>query len=68
MILYTPMTYEEVFGQYEEKNIERSYITHQGKMFYVDKHPNGEYRLAQLISSNPEDYLNEDFQPGSQIF
>lgn len=67
MILYTPVAQEEVFSN-QEKAAERSYVTHEGKMFYVDKHSNGEYQLAQLLSTNPNDYLNESYRPGSPIY
>ncbi|MCM3738992.1 YlzJ-like family protein [Oceanobacillus luteolus] len=58
---------EEVYANKDEVKPERSYVTHEGKMFCIDKYPNGEYRLAQLISSNPSDYLNENYQPGSPL-
>ena len=67
MIFYTPLQLEEVFANPEEAQTERSYITHAGKMFYVDKLPSGEYQLSQLVSTEPNDYLNADYSPGSPL-
>jgi hypothetical protein len=67
MILYTPLSQEEIFYNEEEAKVKRTVVSHEGKMFYVDKYSNGEYRLAQLLSSNPNDYLSESFRPGSLL-
>lgn len=67
MIFYTPLQLEEVFANPEEAKTERSYINHGGKMFYVDKLPNGEYMLAQLVSTDPDDYLIDNYFPGSSL-
>ncbi|GGN63118.1 MULTISPECIES: YlzJ-like family protein [Oceanobacillus] len=67
MIFYTPLQLEEVFANPEEAQMERSYITHAGKMFYVDKLPSGEYQLSQLVSTEPNDYLNANYSPGAPL-
>lgn len=67
MIFYTPLQLEEVFANPEEGQMERSYISQDGKMFYVDKLPNGEYQLSQLVSTEPNDYLNANYLPGSPL-
>lgn len=67
MIFYTPLQLEEVFANPEEVQMERSYISQDGKMFYVDKLPNGEYQLSQLVSTDPNDYLNANYLPGSPL-
>ena len=67
MIFYTPLQLEEVFVNPEEEQAERAYVSHGGKMLYVDKFPNGEYMLTQLVSTNPNDYLNDHYRPGSYL-
>ncbi len=67
MILYTPLPVEEVLRDVREKEIARSYVTHQGRTFYVDEHPNGELMLSQLLSTDPNDYLNKNYEPGTPL-
>lgn len=67
MILYTPLAMEDVLLNEEEQKVIRSCVNYEGKMFYVDKFPNGEHRLAQLVSTNPNDYLNTSYTPGETL-
>lgn len=63
MIIYTPLALEEVLEGWDQK-IERKYVNHQGKLFCMDKMQDGRYQLAQLISTDPNDYMNGNYLPG----
>ena len=67
MILYTPIALEQVLHDARAPQIERTEISYDGKMFYIDKHPHGDMTLAQMLSTNPYDYLNQNFQPGKPL-
>ena len=64
MVLYTPLSHEEIFPP-EEDEIQT--IEYQGRTMHVRRNDDGEYQLVRLISTNPADYLNNTFQPGSII-
>lgn len=66
MILYTPLSYEEIFPQ-ETSNVNRQVISYNGTLIHVEEVSPGSYEVLQLLSTNPQDYLNETFFPGSRI-
>ncbi|MFS0672493.1 YlzJ-like family protein [Ornithinibacillus sp. 179-J 7C1 HS] len=65
MILYTPLSDSEVFPTDEIVFRNRQCITYEGKTVYVEKNGNGEYQLVQLLSTDPNDYLNVKYAPGT---
>ena len=67
MILYTPMAMEDVLQGMDKIAAKRECVPYQGRMFYIDKMENGDYQLAQLISTNPNDYLNQQYLPGTSL-
>lgn len=67
MILYTPLAMEDVLSGWDDTSMKRECVSHQGRMFYVDKATTGEYQLAQLVSTNPFDYLNQQYSPGTSL-
>jgi len=67
MILYTPLAMEDVLRGMDEMTSERECVSYQGRMFYVDKMKNGDYQLAQLISTDPNDYMNQRYLPGTSL-
>ncbi|GFZ82982.1 hypothetical protein GCM10010978_24520 [Compostibacillus humi] len=66
-MLYTPLDYSEIFPPSDEEFANRKYVNHEGKLFVIDKTEEGTYQLVQLISSNPHDYLNNDYLPGTTL-
>ncbi|MFB5660507.1 YlzJ-like family protein [Alteribacillus sp. HJP-4] len=64
MILYTPMAAESVFPADESdwKNRKNVEISHG--MVTVEKHESS-WIVASLNSTNPNDYLKPEYQPGS---
>ncbi len=70
MLLYTiiPPEYifaeEDDYGQYSSK-IEEIEIQKNGKSFLVSPTNGGRAKINRIISTNPQDYLNPEWQPGS---
>lgn len=62
MVLYTPLTYEEIFPSEVE---EHKLVSYQGKSLYVKQNEQGEVQLIQLISTDPNDFLNTSLSPGT---
>ncbi|WP_042223719.1 YlzJ-like family protein [Oceanobacillus manasiensis] len=65
MILYTPLSQEEIFPQQEDVTAKRQCVVHQGKSMYVEQKEDGSYQLLQLLSTDPQDYLNDSLSPGT---
>lgn len=64
MVLYTPLHHEEIFPNEEKANELKSYA---GRQCYVKKQSDGSYELVRLLSTNPQDFLRNEFQPGSKL-
>ncbi|WP_235817544.1 MULTISPECIES: YlzJ-like family protein [Gracilibacillus] len=65
-MLYTPLSYEEIDDTkhaYEDFQLMRF----QGRDCCVQKLANGDIRIVQLLSTNPNDYLIESLTPGTII-
>ena len=63
MILYTVVPPEEIFPEEEE----RTFVTarYQGVSVVVEPVGDGRARLERVLSTDPEDYLRSDLQPGA---
>lgn len=62
MVLYTPLSYHEMFPEQMEGY---KYVTYQGRTLYVKETEHGELQLVQLMSTDPQDYLNTSLTPGT---
>ncbi|WP_040980211.1 YlzJ-like family protein [Oceanobacillus jeddahense] len=67
MILYTPLSHQEIFPETQGAANEIQAVEWQGRTVFVSKNNDGHYQINQLISSDPNDYLNPDFLPGRII-
>lgn len=65
MILHTPISMEEIFLNDEFK--EKKLVHHDGKACYVEESLDGNLQVVQLLSSNPNDYLENKFYPGQML-
>ncbi|WP_085992361.1 YlzJ-like family protein [Oceanobacillus senegalensis] len=65
MILYTPLSENDIFPPTEDAFSSRQCISCDGKMMIADRNQDGTYQVVQLLSSNPEDFLDQRFLPGS---
>jgi hypothetical protein len=76
MILYTVKSFEEIFETGEDgpgdARVNGSVtgeieIKQQGRSFLVQPLPGGQMKINRVISTDPADYLNPDWQPGSVL-
>ena len=67
MILYTPLSESDIFPTTDNTYANRQCVTYEGRTVFVEKNNNGEYQLVQLLSTDPQDYLNDKYTPGSII-
>lgn len=66
LFLYTPLCTSDIFPEEPNaKMLARDYISYEGKTLYVEKTEDGNYQLLQLLSTDPQDFLNEQFFPGN---
>ncbi|WP_099158154.1 YlzJ-like family protein [Virgibacillus ndiopensis] len=65
MILYTPLSETDIFPYSEEAFKSRQCVTYQGKEMYVEQSEDGSYQLLQLLSTDPQDFLDDRFTPGT---
>ena len=66
-MLYTIIPQESIFGNGTELNFSKSkteWIEHEGNWVQIEKN-NDQKKVVRLISTNPNDYLADEYQPGS---
>jgi hypothetical protein len=71
-MLYTIVPPEIIFGESEEtaeggsdNSLQEIEIKEGGASLLVQRLPNGQSRLSRVISTDPQDYLKPEWQPGS---
>lgn len=64
MVLYTPISHDDIFLQ-DGKRFKL--VTYQGKSLYVTENELGELQVEQLVSSDPQDFLNASYSPGAVL-
>lgn len=64
MILYTPYHHSEIFTVPEDEYAKYHWVSYRGKMCLAEQQQDGSYRLMQLLSSDPQDYLDDQLNPG----
>ncbi|MBM7854462.1 hypothetical protein JOC37_000835 [Desulfohalotomaculum tongense] len=68
MILYTPMQLELVLeGLEEQSNANQREINVGNATLVVEDKGFGRAQVVRLISTDPQDYLNPDFAPGTEV-
>ncbi|MFC4557179.1 YlzJ-like family protein [Virgibacillus kekensis] len=65
MILYTPLSPNDIFPSEEKDFNNRQCVNYNGKQLYVEQTEDGGYRLLQLLSTDPQDFMNSDYNPGT---
>jgi len=65
MILYTPLSENDIFPTAEDDFNKRCCISHNGKSLYVEENSDGTYELLQLLSTDPNDFMDTTYVPGS---
>lgn len=66
MIIYTPMPLELVLEGVQQNRYYKE-IQVDGVKLQVEELENGQYRINKLLSTDPFDFLNPQFQPGNLI-
>ena len=64
MILWTIFPVEIVLNGIERPP-ELAEVDYAGKKILVEKVTDAQYRIIRLLTTNPQDYLRPDLQPGS---
>ncbi|MBC9786020.1 hypothetical protein GJ688_16185 [Heliobacillus mobilis] len=67
MILYTPLPMEMVLKGLESDMPTMSILSYKGRTVMGYKMGDGRYELTRILSTDPKDFLQPDFQPGNQI-
>ncbi|QDP40237.1 YlzJ-like family protein [Radiobacillus deserti] len=65
MILYTPLSHEDIFPEDQKSFLGQEVIQVQGKNVCAKRREDGSYEVIQLLSTDPNDFLLQTFQPGS---
>ncbi|MCM3769380.1 YlzJ-like family protein [Priestia aryabhattai] len=65
MILYTMMPQELIFQQsYLQEQSQPKLINHNGIPVIVEENEHKQQQIVRVLSTNPQDYLNENYYPG----
>lgn len=64
MILYTPLSETDIFPT-ENKAYQREHLSYHGKNVIAERTTEGNYQIIQLLSTDPQDFLEETYIPGS---
>ena len=64
MVLYTPLSIDEI---YPAEASQHKTVSYQGKTIIVGKTEHHQQQILQLISTDPNDYLQPNFMPGTVI-
>ncbi|WP_197046598.1 YlzJ-like family protein [Oceanobacillus salinisoli] len=67
MILYTPLSETDIFPQSADEFSNRQCISCDGKMMIADRNTDGTYQVVQLLSTDPQDFLDQRYLPGSVL-
>lgn len=65
MIHYTPLTEYDIYEDDESSYDNYQIVEIEGKSMKVMKTEDGSYQLLQLLSTDPQDYLNSNYSPGT---
>jgi len=65
MILYTPLSQADVFPSSDHHYEKRQCVSYQGRLLYVEETEKGSYELLQLLSTDPQDFLDTKYVPGN---
>jgi len=64
MVLYTPLSTDEI---YPAQASQQKTISYQGRTIIVEETEHHQQQILQLISTDPNDYLQTNFTPGTVI-
>ncbi|GAA0612086.1 hypothetical protein GCM10009001_31640 [Virgibacillus siamensis] len=67
MILYTPLANTDIFPADNAVFTKRHCVSYQNKQFFVEETDKGDFQVLQLLSTDPQDFLRQEFNPGTII-
>ncbi|WP_059105220.1 YlzJ-like family protein [Shouchella shacheensis] len=67
MILYTLMPTEQIFPEEENVFESQKVMDCEGGQLVVEQVNGGDFRVVRLISSDPNQFLNPSYAPGTII-
>ena len=67
MIHYTPLPLEDVFADWDQSRTAPKEIAVNGVTMLVEPVNEQEAKIVQIISSNPQDFLDPSMAPGNTI-
>jgi hypothetical protein len=67
-MLYTIIPYEVIFEKKDYSSTNYIELKLGNKTLLVEKLSEGKYLIHSMLSTNPHDYLNKSYSPGSVIF
>ncbi len=67
MILYTALPLELIWEGYSDFSPQYQEIEKEGRVLLIEPLSFNQGKVARLISSNPQDYMDPSFQPGEII-
>ncbi len=63
--MYTPLANSDIFPAENDVLAKRHCVSYQDKQFYVEETNKGDYQVLQLLSTDPQDFLRQEFNPGT---
>ncbi|RYG73921.1 hypothetical protein EU245_04530 [Lentibacillus lipolyticus] len=64
-MLYTPLAETDIFPVSEAELNKRHCVSHNGRQLYVEEMEDGQFQLLQVLSTDPNDFMNPDYTPGT---
>jgi len=66
LILYTPLSSYDIYPTEETSlNNNQHVISYGGRKLYVKQTSAHNFEVLQVMSTDPADFLNDNFQPGT---
>ncbi|RCW70659.1 YlzJ-like family protein [Saliterribacillus persicus] len=67
MIHYTPLNAHDIYQLDNQKNTSYQWLQKENCSLLVKKTGSGDHEIIQVCSTEPNDYLDEAFKPGSIV-
>lgn len=67
MIIYTPWPMEEMMNSTAQQNPQYRELEMGGTKILVEQTASDRCRVVRIMSTNPQDYLKAELQPGAEL-
>lgn len=64
MIIYSPLPIETIFDGYDQMKLNYREVQFGNITMVIEQISDAEGRIVRVISPDPQDYLNPQYQPG----